>query len=258
VGSNRVAQACAELLGQELLRLAAQLADGRRRGAREALELRSAALPDEQVAGRELADVPKDRERRGDGVEGEEALEGVEVDLPAGKRPQLGRELEVASAGAVVEGLDPEAIAREHEAAPSRIPQGDGEHAAQARCEALALLLVQVDQHLRVRARREAMARPLELGAKLPVVVDLPVLDDVDGSVLVRERLIACLEVDDGEPARGQRDGSVDVRPVRIGAAVDERGAHGREASGVDGAGCVGNAADPAHLATLQATLAAF
>src|SRR5438552_14050604 len=84
---------------------------------------------------------------------------------------------------------------------PPRVPDRHREHPAQAGCERLAVLLVQVEQHLGVAARAESMAGPLELAPQLAVVVDLAVLDDVNRPVLVPDRLVAGLEVDDREPA---------------------------------------------------------
>jgi hypothetical protein len=70
------------------------------------------------------------------------------------------------------------------------------------------------------------VAGALELSPQLRVVVDLAVLDDDAASVLVRDRLVAVLEVDDREAARREGDGAVDVLAVTVGAAVDEQVAH--------------------------------
>ena len=143
------------------------------------------------MPGRELADVAEDRVRRRDRVEGEERLERVEVDLAARQRPQLRREAQLVAAVPVVERLDPVAVAREHEAAPPRVPDRDREHPAQPLGEAEPVLLVEVDERLGVAARAELVPGALELAAELRVVVDLAVLDDDAASVLVRDRLVA-------------------------------------------------------------------
>ena len=54
------------------------------------------------------------------------------------------------------------------------------------------------------------MTGPLEVTPELAVVVELSVLDDLDASVLVADRLVAGLEVDDRETARGEADAAVD------------------------------------------------
>ena len=78
--------------------------------------------------------------------------------------------------------------------------------------EALAVLLVEVDEHLGVAARREAVPGALELVPQLAVVVDLAVLDDGDPAVLVGDRLVAGREVDDREPPGREPDRAFDER----------------------------------------------
>ena len=192
-------------------------------GPRVALERDAAVVPRQDVPRRQLADLPEDRERRRDRVEGEERLERVEVDLTAGQRVELGRERERDVVEAVVEGLDPEPVPREHEPPPRRVPDRDGEHAAQPRREPGSPLLVRVDEHLGVRPRREAMAGARELAGQLAVVVDLAVLDDRRGAVLVRDRLIARLEVDDREPPRREARSAVHEHALGVRPAVHER-----------------------------------
>ena len=205
----RVPQPRAKLLGEEHRVLAAHVACRDRRRPREPLEPRLAPLPDEQMSGRKLPRAAEDRERRRDRVEGEERLERIEVDFASGQRAQLGGERQADALRSVVERLDPEAVARQDEPTLPTIPDRDSEHAPQPLGKSVAQLLVEVHEHLRVALRAEPMARALQLGAQLPVVVELAVLDDVHGAVLVRERLVAGLEVDDREPPRRQPDRAV-------------------------------------------------
>ncbi len=72
------------------------------------------------------------------------------------------------------------------------------------------VLLVEVDEHLGVAMSREGVPGPLEVMPELAVVVELAVLDDLDAAVLVADRLVAGLEVDDREAARGEADAAVD------------------------------------------------
>jgi hypothetical protein len=104
-----------------------------------------------------------------------------------------------------------------------------------------------VREHLGVALRPEAVARGLELAAELAVVVELAVLDDGDAPVLVRQGLVAGLEVDDREPSRGEPDGPVEGHAVAIRPAVDERRAHRAEPRRVDVADGRGDPADPTH-----------
>jgi hypothetical protein len=62
----------------------------------------------------------------------------------------------------------------------------------------------------------------LELAAQLRVVVDLAVLDDDAGAILVRDRLVAVLEVEDRKTPSRERNGAVDVLAGAVRAAVDE------------------------------------
>src|SRR5205085_11922119 len=96
-------------------------------------------------------------------------------------------------------------------------------------------------------------ARTHELVRELFVVVDLAVLDDDDGAVLVRDRLVAGVEVDDRQAAGGEPDRAVDEHSVRIGAAVRERRAHRSEPLGIRGPAVRGCPADPAHARLLYA-----
>ena len=95
------------------------------------------------------------------------------------------------------------------------------------------------------------MAGALELVPQLAVVVELAVLDDGDPAVLVRDRLIAGLEVDDREPPSGKPHRAFGEGPVGVGPAVDERRAHRRELIGWGGAAGPCDSADPAHAALL-------
>ena len=132
------------------------------------------------MPGLELPDVPEDRQRSGNRIKGEEGLERVEVDLATRERPQLGGECELAVCLPVVERLDPVAVAGKHEPSALGVPDRNREHPAQPVCEALAVLFVEMDEHLGVAARREPVPRALEVVAQLAVVVDLAVLDDGD------------------------------------------------------------------------------
>ena len=111
-----------------------------------------------------------------------------------------------------------------------------------------------MDQHFGIAARVEAVAGTLELVHQLAVVVDLAVLYDDDRAVLVRDRLVAAGQVDDREPAGGDRNGAVEMRALGVGAAVVERRGHAPEPFGVDGAAAGRDPADPAHAASLEAS----
>jgi hypothetical protein len=103
----------------------------------------------------------------------------------------------------VVERLDPDAITGEHQAPPGGVVEREGVHAPEALEEALdPPCLVPVDHDLAVGRRAESVTERHQLVPQLAEVVDLPVVRDPDGAVLVGHRLAArCGQVNDGEPA---------------------------------------------------------
>src|SRR5207249_11563074 len=105
-------------------------------------------------------------------------------------------EPQAAAVEPVVERLLAEAVAREQEAAPSSVPQREREHAAQHPNAVLAVVLVQMDDDLRVRVRGYAVSTLDERRLKLLVVVDLTVQNEDDAAILVEDRLVAGLEID--------------------------------------------------------------
>jgi hypothetical protein len=84
------------------------------------------------------------------------------------------------------------------------------------------------------------VARGGQSVAQLRVVVDLAVLDDVDGAVLVGDRLVPAGEVDDREAARPDPRIAIDVLAAAVGAAVPQ------------GRGHVGDQLTPRRLPTVD------
>ena len=74
---------------------------------------------------------------------------------------------------------------------------------------------------------RKRVPAPLEIAPQLLVVVDLAVEDDPDRAVLVRDRLVAAVEIDDAEAAHAERDAVADVHTLIVGAAMRHGAAHG-------------------------------
>src|SRR5512132_21072 len=70
------------------------------------------------------------------------------------------------------------------------------------------------------------MAERHQLLAQLGVVEDLAVEGDPDRPVLVAERLLTALHVDDGEARVGKAASSVAVDAELVGAAVTQGGCH--------------------------------
>jgi hypothetical protein len=150
VGADRAAQGLAQLARQLPGRATPDCIGCDRRGPRVAPLRQPAVAPDGHGAGRKLARLGEDRQRRRDRVEGQVGGDGAGVDLTreAGllqHRLQLRGEGERAVDEAVVERLDAEAVAGEQQAPLAAVPESDCEHPPQALGEAVAVLLVEVD-----------------------------------------------------------------------------------------------------------------
>ncbi len=208
------------------------LVDERRRP--PAPHLLPAALEDEHVAGPEALDARAHRARLEHPSPCEEVVDGrgVEAGLDqAGreKRLEFRGERDPLRRPRPDEGLDPQPVTREHQTPARLVPEREREHPAQALHAIDAQVLVQVDDRLDVRPGAEAVPRASQLVAQLDVVVDLAIADDDHRSVLARDRLIACLEVDDRQAADAEPDSGRDVRALSVRSAVDERGRHSRD-----------------------------
>ena len=163
------------------------------------------------------------------------------------RRPRLRGEPEPTRALGVEERLLAHAVASQQESAGAAVPDRQGEHPPQAVDAALAELLVEVGDDLGVRATREAVAAADELIPELAVVVDLAVADDDHRAVLVPERLVAPLDVDDSEAGHTERDTVFREYPSRVGTAVVERFAHPLDEPGLDGTVGGQRSRDSAH-----------
>ena len=124
----------------------------------------------------------------------------------------------------IVQRLLAEPVAVDEQTAPAVVPQRDGEHAVQPVDEVGPVLLVRVDDDLRVRRRPEPVALALELRAQVRVVVDLAVVDGPDRAVLVGNRLASVAESDDAEAPVPEPHGPVHVEPVVVRPPVRDRG----------------------------------
>src|ERR1035438_5867824 len=86
------------------------------------------------MTGRQLVDPAEHRERRGRREEAQVVIDGKILEIPwdvgmGQKGLDLGGEQKAARGPREIEGLDADAIAREKEAARSRVPDPDREHA---------------------------------------------------------------------------------------------------------------------------------
>ncbi len=155
-------------------------------------------------------------------VQGQQVLHrlGLQAGRPApGQQAAgLGGEQDPPLVVSEVERLDPEPVAHQPGAAVAA-HEAEGVHAAQPIERRLALLGVDVEQGLEVRACGEP-ALQLELVDQLQVVVDFPVADH--GRARRVQRLPAMLQVDDGQARVGQGGVGQGLHPGPVGAAVGE------------------------------------
>src|SRR5207237_3468215 len=110
------------------------------------------------------------------------------------------------------------------------------------------------EDDLRVGCRPKAATARLELCSKLAVVVDLPVVNELQRAVVARQRLCArSTEVEDREAPAAEPDalGLEQALPVR--AAMGKRVAHPADRLDVRRAPQLDHAADPAHRPAPQA-----
>src|SRR5207244_7234362 len=108
--------------------------------------------------------------------------------------------------------------------------------------------------------RAEDVSIAAQCGAHVVVVVELAVLDRPDVSVLVRERLVAGLDVDDAQAPRAEGDPRREMRAAVVRAAVRHRVGHPvqqlRRRNRARRAADLNDPTDPAHRTfTLQTSV---
>src|SRR6266498_516392 len=145
------------------------------------------------------------------GPEGEDLIEahGIERGLDLAAREQrlgLRGEHQIPVRDAVEERPDAEPISREEHRFRTTIVNRERELPVQAGQHPRAPLLVRMDEHFRIAAGAEAMPGGLQVGPQLEVVVDLAVVDDEHGAVLIPEGLPPAGDVDDAEAHVSQAD----------------------------------------------------
>ena len=193
------------------------------------------------MAGHQLANAAEEGAVVADVAEGE--VLGEQRLLESGRdggvleeRLDFAGEGERAAVPVVVEGLLAEAIARAEELARVLIPDGEGEHAAEALDAIGAVLFVGVEDGFGVGAVGVAVSGLFEGGTQAGVIEDFAVEDDEVGVILIGHGLMAAGDVDDGEAAETEGGPGVAVVAEIIGAAMadgvrhtlDDRGRVGR------------------------------
>ncbi len=138
----------------------------------------------------------------------------------------------------VVERLDAERIAAQHQASggtavAAPVVQGDGIHAAEPFGEAKIVVQIEVQRCFTIRAG--GVARRAQSLAHLGIVVDLAIGDQRHRGIFVvgdvgrmvfgagEQRLIAGLQVDDGEAGVNHADAAGDVLAAAVRPAMGQR-----------------------------------
>jgi len=113
-----------------------------------------------------------------------------------------------------------------------------------------AVLIVSVHDRFGVAVGVELVTELFQLRTEFEVVVDLAVEDDSRRAILVVNGLLAAFEVDDGEAAHREADGTVDVVSVFVRAAMTNRIAHAGQERFVNRLAVVSNQSnDATHIA---------
>src|SRR2546427_5305279 len=128
----------------------------------------------------------------------------------------------------IIQRLDPQSVPSQQQSLRAVVPEREGEHPAQFLDTVLSVLLVEMDDHLRIGGGRKRMAALLKFPAEVAKVVDLTVKHHPDRGVLVVDRLASGLQVDDAQAAHTQAHALVpsEIEPLIVGAPMDERRAH--------------------------------
>ncbi|MDA9454925.1 hypothetical protein XI00_11890 [Bradyrhizobium sp. CCBAU 21359] len=153
------------------------------------------------------------------------------------KSLDLACEQNAAAVLGIIQRLDPDAVARQDQAALLPIPQADREKSLQAFEHRLTPGEIRVREDLGVAGAAKADAeRSLELAAQLVIVVDLSIVGDDDAFRGIEHRLAPGIgEIADGEPAVGEADGAVQPGALAVRPAMDQRCRHRRNRTAVGG-----------------------
>ena len=205
----------------------------------EALDSGLAALEHHEMTGRHLVDVLEHGLRVVHVLEAQVLRQRLAIELLLEARVrQEGLDLaapdQTAALMLVVQRLDAKDIAGEHQLLFLGIPDGDGEHAAQALEHARAPGLVTMHDGLGVAVGLELVAHALKLGTQLLEVVDLAVERDGHAAIGVLHGLVAALKVDDGQATKAHCHIIVNEKALIIRAAMDNAIRHVLDDGAID------------------------
>jgi len=187
-------------------------------------------LVDADVAGGNLGNSLEKRPLAGDVTRGEEIADGLHVHRPPHSgledRLDLGAEEKLPLVEGIVQGLLPDPIPGEKKPSPAFVPERNREHPLEKIDEIGTVILVEMDDRLRVAVRRESMTGSLEGLPEILEIVDLPVENHPDVPLLVGNRLGPRLKVDHRQSPHGQSDTVSRMETVFVRPAVNDDVAH--------------------------------
>src|ERR671913_314111 len=94
-----------------------------------------------------------------------------------------------------------DAIAGEKQFLRSFVPDREGKHAAQVFRTVNAILIVSVNDRFRIAVGVKGVTKLFQLLAQLEIVVDLAVEDDPGAAIVIVDRLLPALPIDNCETA---------------------------------------------------------
>ena len=205
----------------------------------EALDGGLAVLEHHEMTGRHLVDVLEHGLRVVHVLEAQVLRKGLAVQLLLETRVrQEGLDLaapdQTIALMLIVQRLDTEDVARKHQLLFLSVPNGDGEHAAQALEHARAPGLIAMHDGLGVAVGLKLVAHTLKLGTQLLEIVDLAVERDSHAAIGVLHGLVAALKVDDGQAAKAHSHIIVYEKALIIRAAMDNAIRHVLDDGAID------------------------
>ena len=178
------------------------------------------------VAGGELAHALEDRHWRGHhGVPAQIMMQRRRIDCGIHiARRQQGRQrrskAEPAGPLRVVQRLDAEPVARQHDASAVALPDCEREHPIKSLDATRSPFLIGFEDDFGVALREEPIAFAHEFAAQFAEIIDAAVEDDGEAELRIDHRLGGCGgKIDDAEPAMAERhpilrEGAAGVRPA--------------------------------------------
>ncbi len=196
--------------------------------------------PSQQVAGGKLPHILVKALRSRQIFVVKEFMNRAEIDRQAARNgmckdgARLRAERHNAGAHAPIQRLLAEAVARQVQATGSALEKREREHAVDfAKCPFDAVALQEAEQDFRVRAIGEIDAGGRQLRRECGIAVDLAVEDERVAGDRVCARLVAAVQIDDGQPEMSKGDRTCNMNAVFIRAAMGDGVEHPAHDAGI-------------------------